>query len=527
MALAGMRKGTAAGLALLVGFATLIPPPATARWAAEQWNFDIVGYSASPCVVAPGGSVTLTVSIQNVGGALGTVHVYAGIEPPSGPLGRQYLGPNTIYNIPVGQTMSTSWTYTPSGGPGQYLIDFDVYSPPENHMFDTTGFVSGFTVSGAPHDPMATRSSPSSSAVSLKAGDTQTFAASLSDADCDLNYAEWYLAGAYKATDSTPAGRSASTSWTHTFDSEGTFNVTVVVYDDRNQGNHVGRASWNVVVGPASPVGNPCVISGASLTFSGYQWEIRPDGQGGPGGDDPVNGNGNGNTWKANNVSCDDQGHLHLKVRQQNGIWTTAQVATTARFGFGHYEFKVAGDKLDRLDPNVVLGLFNYPPPDVGPDGTNEIDIEFSKWGDATRQPGQYVVYPANPNLAYQFERQTFPFTQTETSTTHHFDWQNTRVDFESLQGGQQFAQWTDNHPLDYASRIPQNPLPVYINLWLYCDGPSTPCARAPSNALIPAPSNGLPTEIVIESFSWNADAVATSASAQAALPPPPLPPLH
>ncbi|MCA1818762.1 MAG: hypothetical protein LC620_01695, partial [Halobacteriales archaeon] len=147
-------------------------PSATAKWATGPWNFDIVDYSASPSVVAPGGSVTLTVSIQNVGSEIGTVHVYAGIEPPSGFPNRHYLNqntPTTIYDIAPGQTKSATWTYTPSEGDGQYKIDFDVYNPPEDHMFDTTTFVDGFIVAepGTPHDPTASRSSPSSSTVSL------------------------------------------------------------------------------------------------------------------------------------------------------------------------------------------------------------------------------------------------------------------------------------------------------------------------------------------------------------------------
>jgi hypothetical protein len=44
--------------------------------------------------------------------------------------------------------------------------------------------------------------------------------------------------------------------------------------------------------------------------------------------------------------------------------------------GFGRYQFWIEG-RVDRLDPNVVLGLLNYPTPDVGPDATNEIDIDI------------------------------------------------------------------------------------------------------------------------------------------------------
>ena len=64
----------------------------------------------------------------------------------------------------------------------------------------------------------------------------------------------------------------------------------------------------------------------------------------------------------------------------RNGIVSNSQPKC---LGFGRYQFQVIG-RIDQLDPNVVLGLFKYPTPDVGPDGTNEIDIEFAQWGRAT-----------------------------------------------------------------------------------------------------------------------------------------------
>jgi hypothetical protein len=45
-----------------------------------------------------------------------------------------------------------------------------------------------------------------------------------------------------------------------------------------------------------------------------------------------------------------------------------------------HHQFWVFG-RIDKLDPNVVFGLFGYPIANVEPDGTHEIDIEFAKWG--------------------------------------------------------------------------------------------------------------------------------------------------
>src|SRR3954470_12292542 len=92
-----------------------------------------------------------------------------------------------------------------------------------------------------------------------------------------------------------------------------------------------------------------------TIRFSGYDWHIRSD-QGAPGD----------NTWAADNVWLDHQGHLHLKLAYRDGQWTCAEIALTRRLGFGRYEFWVGG-RIDRLDKNVVLGLFNYTTPDIGP----------------------------------------------------------------------------------------------------------------------------------------------------------------
>jgi hypothetical protein len=109
-----------------------------------------------------------------------------------------------------------------------------------------------------------------------------------------------------------------------------------------------------------------------TITFSGYQWDVRAD-TGGPGP----------NIWDAGNVQVDDEGRLHLKITKNTGAagkteWHCAEINTQQRLGLGRYQFQVIG-RIDKLDRNVVLGLFNHPTRgDVGrPDGTNEIDIEF------------------------------------------------------------------------------------------------------------------------------------------------------
>ena len=127
----------------------------------------------------------------------------------------------------------------------------------------------------------------------------------------------------------------------------------------------------------------------ATIKFSGHDWQIRPS---------ATNGGPGPNRWEEKNVSVDASGHLHLKLTERDGKWYCAELYTRKALGFGLYEFQVVG-RLDRLDPNVVFGLFNYPEPDVGRDGTNEIDIEFSRWGHPSADIGNYTVWPVRAAL--------------------------------------------------------------------------------------------------------------------------------
>jgi hypothetical protein len=55
----------------------------------------------------------------------------------------------------------------------------------------------------------------------------------------------------------------------------------------------------------------------------------------------------------------DGAGGLQLRINQSNRIWQCAKIRSTQPFGFGRFQFWVGGP-VDRLDNNVVLGLFQY-----------------------------------------------------------------------------------------------------------------------------------------------------------------------
>src|SRR5579859_4363234 len=130
-------------------------------------------------------------------------------------------------------------------------------------------------------------------------------------------------------------------------------------------------------------------IQAKDIEFGGYSWAVR-SGRGGPGP----------NAWDENNGWLDSSTNLHLKISQRDGKWSCAEITMRKRVGFGRYQFQVTG-RIDRFDDNVVLGLFNYPTRDVGSDGTHEIDIEFSRWGNAKNPMGNHTVWPVEKALKH------------------------------------------------------------------------------------------------------------------------------
>lgn len=225
-------------------------------------------------------------------------------------------------------------------------------------------------------------------------------------------------------------------------------------------------------------------VDAKTIWFSGYDWVVKDGLKMGPGPND----------WDKENVFVDEQGHLHLRISNKNGRWYSAEVTTVQRFGFGRYQFVVDG-YVDRFDKNVVLGLFNYPTSDIGPDGTNEIDIEFTRFGNESNRIGNFSIAPANKGT--DVISRSFPISLRSSVSTHTFHWHPTSVLFSSAQGEGLGSVHCDDansivtalyQPEDPSRKIPQEPLPIHINLWLF-------------RGL--APSDGKLVEIVIRAFKF------------------------
>ena len=191
------------------------------------------------------------------------------------------------------------------------------------------------------------------------------------------------------------------------------------------------------------------------IHFAGVDWKVK---NGGPYGPGP-------NYWSDSpqSVWIDSLGRLHLKIRKENGRWYCAEVRTVNPTHYGEHRFLVNGF-IDRMDKNIVLGLFVYA------DDLDEIDIEYSKWGyEGKTDVGSYTVQPySTPGNEYSFES---PLDSAKT--THYFDWQSGYVMFGSMHGYFYGAPPSDNY---YIARWiysgSDNPsdtrnLHTHINLWL------------------------------------------------------------
>jgi hypothetical protein len=216
----------------------------------------------------------------------------------------------------------------------------------------------------------------------------------------------------------------------------------------------------------------------ASLAWAGHLWTVTTGAMAGH------------NTGSARNVYVDARGFLHLRIAKIAGRWRCAELFTQDRLGLGTYQWQVDG-RLDRLDAQVVLGLFPYgPAAGLGPDGTNEIDVEYSRWGRAAGPNGDWAVYPASGSTV---GRHAYAFALSGAATTSRFTWTGSGIRFALLGGLQPvgttvppIAAWA-YAPAKPRVTVPQRALPVGMNLWLV-DGQ--------------APVDGRSVSVVIRSFT-------------------------
>ena len=122
---------------------------------------------------------------------------------------------------------------------------------------------------------------------------------------------------------------------------------------------------------------------------------------------------------------------------------------------------------LDSLDPHAVLGLFTYGPEhNIGRDGENEIDVEFSKWGN-TLCGGQcnadFTIYPSTGNRAVGPTEDDYSIDlRGEDIATARITWSSTAITETVMSGIQPIGathnvieSWT-YEPTENLVRIPR-----------------------------------------------------------------------
>jgi hypothetical protein len=221
-----------------------------------------------------------------------------------------------------------------------------------------------------------------------------------------------------------------------------------------------------------------------TITWGGVQWNVKSHLGQKPGP----------NNWSSANVFVDANGDLHLAITNVGGSWYCSEVWTNATFGFGTFQWQIQ-TAIDQLDPNIVLGLFDYGPPALGPDGTHEIDIEYSRFGSTTGNIGRWTVWPNALSTPPVFARTPFLFALgADPTTTSQFNWSSTNVAFSTMSGFQPPGSSTNTlsswnfQPTDPSTTISQSPMPVHMNFYLYQGSP---------------PTNGQGAEVVIHSFAF------------------------
>jgi hypothetical protein len=238
------------------------------------------------------------------------------------------------------------------------------------------------------------------------------------------------------------------------------------------------------------------------VTFSGRKWDIK-SGYNGPGP------NTFSNAYE--NVWVDEKGYLHMAItKHEDGSWYSSEVISQENMGYGTYAFTIQGNPLE-FASNVVLGLFTWDNNTFFNEANSEVDIEFSKWGDAADKfPLTTSVQPVffGTYYAERSKQHLIDSSLLDGVSTHIFTWTDTLITWKSFKGddfrnAEPFATWSFglNNPPRRKEENGNQSQPVVI-----------PAPGATTNARInfwtlryvaDGPSDGRNHEIVVRKFEY------------------------
>jgi hypothetical protein len=171
------------------------------------------------------------------------------------------------------------------------------------------------------------------------------------------------------------------------------------------------------VVAVKRVLGEKWDASQRTLQFSGYEWHVRNVGS---------NRGGRENNYDSANAWTDSNGFLHLRIANNGGRWSCAEVKLKRSLGYGTYRFVVRD--VSHLEPAAVLSIFTWDDADAG-QNHREMNIELAKWGDPASKNAQYVVQP------YYVPANVVRFNVPAGVLTHSFRWEPGRVAFNTVRG--------------------------------------------------------------------------------------------
>jgi hypothetical protein len=174
------------------------------------------------------------------------------------------------------------------------------------------------------------------------------------------------------------------------------------------------------------------------------------------------------NYYSTNCVRVDSNGWLHMEVKKLGNIWHCPSLEGVESLGFGEYRW-YTGNALERIDSNLVVGLFTYAAESVFNTNQNEVDIEVSHAFPGTQTNCLlFTVQPYTiPGNSYQH-----PLETTNDLTTHRFIWRPDRVDWQSYYG--HTPEPLDTNHFIAAWRFEGRGIPIEtnevpcMNLWLF-----------------------------------------------------------
>jgi hypothetical protein len=239
------------------------------------------------------------------------------------------------------------------------------------------------------------------------------------------------------------------------------------------------------------------------FSFSGYQWKYKN-------ATSPVGPGPNRFSGTPDFAWVDSMGYLHLKIAKRNNAWTCSEIISTKVFGYGTYVMTCVSD-ITPFDKNVVFGFFTWDSYSFQTQANSEVDIEFSRWGNANdTNLVSYAVQPVIFSNPVPYTERTFQSKINNVflkkSMTHMFRWTPDSIKWETYEGNtypgaNKLSEWTFDKNNISRRKIegpntsdpiiipaPSDSTNVRFNMWLLNGA---------------APSNAQEHEIVISSFKY------------------------